>query len=332
VSVATPAPTYGALLDAVRGVRWPARRPVASAVTGVHPSRVRGTTAEFTEFRAYRQGDDPRRLDWRLLARSDRAYIRLATERATLPTTVIVDASASMAFPAPALDKWRLARELTVGLAAVAHAQGDPVALAIAARGGALRLPPRSRRGIVGEIVRQLEGVTPEGSPEVAPLVLAARTPRLAIVTDLLGDADALLRAAALHLAAGGEVHLVHVIAAEEIHPARGAYLVRDPESSGAERALSDETRSEYERRFAEWRGRIARAWRAAGASYTEAVTDVAPARLVRRVCDPLAGAGAAAAAGSVREPGGVTSESRPVEASRSASASRASTPGRGPR
>ena len=328
MSVATP--TYGALLDAVRGVRWPARRAVASAVTGVHPSRVRGTTAEFTEFRAYRQGDDPRRLDWRLLARSDRAYIRLATERATLPTTVIVDASASMAFPAPGLDKWRLARELTVGLAAVAHAQGDPVALAIAARGGELRLPPRSRRGIVGEIVRQLEGVMPEGSPELAPLVVAARTPRLAIVTDLLGDADAVLRAAALHLAAGGEVYLVHVIAAEELRPARGAYLVRDAESSGAERALSDETRSEYERRFAEWRAGIARAWRAAGASYTEAITDVAPARLVRRVCDPLAGAAAALA--SAGEGRGVPVGSSAEGASRKAAASPASRPGRGAR
>ena len=85
---------YGALLDAVRGVRWPAARRVMGATLGAHPSQLRGNSSEFSEFRPYRQGDDPRRLDWRLLARSDRAYVRLTTDRATLRTSMLVDASA----------------------------------------------------------------------------------------------------------------------------------------------------------------------------------------------------------------------------------------------
>src|SRR3979411_3314952 len=72
---------YGALLDAVRGVRWPAVRRVAGATLGAHPSRLRGNSSEFSEFRPYRQGDDPRRVDWRLLGRSDRAYVRLPPAR-----------------------------------------------------------------------------------------------------------------------------------------------------------------------------------------------------------------------------------------------------------
>jgi hypothetical protein len=102
------ASSYGALLDAVRGVHWQARRAVANAASGSHQSRQRGTSAEFTEYRLYRQGDDPRRIDWRLLGRSDRAYIRLATDRAILPTTIVLDASASMAFPVATREKWRL--------------------------------------------------------------------------------------------------------------------------------------------------------------------------------------------------------------------------------
>src|SRR5258707_9673003 len=123
---------YGSLLDAVRGVRWPAARRVGGATLGAHPSKLRGNSSEFSEFRPYRQGDDPRRLDWRLLARSDRAYIRLATDRAVLPTTIVVDASASMAFPAGDDSKWRYASALAVGLAAVAHGDGDPVGVAVA--------------------------------------------------------------------------------------------------------------------------------------------------------------------------------------------------------
>jgi len=93
--------SYGALLDAVRGVRWPTRRRATGATIGAHRSRLRGSSSEFSEFRPYRQGDDPRRVDWRLLARSDRAYVRLTTDRATFRTSMIVDASASMAFPQP---------------------------------------------------------------------------------------------------------------------------------------------------------------------------------------------------------------------------------------
>src|SRR5665213_1522551 len=86
---------YGALLDAVRGLRWRARRASRIAVPGIHPSRVRGTSAEFTEYRPYRQGDDLRRIDWKLFARSDRAYVRISEERAVTPTYIVVDASTS---------------------------------------------------------------------------------------------------------------------------------------------------------------------------------------------------------------------------------------------
>src|SRR3954470_8582812 len=133
---------YGTLLDSVRGIRWPAARRVGGATLGAHPSRLRGNSSEFSEFRPYRQGDDPRRVDWRLLARSDRAYVRLTTDRATLRTVILVDASASMAFPGDTLAKWVRARELAVGLAAVAHTEGDPVGIAIA-RAEPFTLAPR---------------------------------------------------------------------------------------------------------------------------------------------------------------------------------------------
>ncbi|HEY0971710.1 MAG TPA: DUF58 domain-containing protein, partial [Gemmatimonadales bacterium] len=136
-------PSYGLLLDSLRGVRWPARRAVAGGLPGAHASRRRGSAAEFSEYRSYRQGDDPRRLDWRLLARSDRAYVRIAEERSVLPTILVADATASMAYPADTGAKWARAREVAVALAAVAHAAGDPVGLVAASGAAVRRLPPR---------------------------------------------------------------------------------------------------------------------------------------------------------------------------------------------
>jgi uncharacterized protein (DUF58 family) len=280
------AASYGALLDAVRGVHWPARHAVHTAVPGSHRSTQRGSSPEFTEFRLYRQGDDPRRLDWRLLARSDRAYIRLATDRATLPTTIVLDASRSMAFPVATRDKWRFAQELVIGLAAVVHGDGDPVGVAVHEAGRGRAVPPRSRRGVVAEIAQIVGDADPDGDAPLAPIVSSLRTPRIAIVTDLLGDADALMAAARVHGVAHGEVHLVHVVAREEIDPPRRPMLASDPEAPALQRLLAESTRDEYERAFGAWRGEMARAWRAAGATYLEVVTDEPAAHAVRRIVE----------------------------------------------
>lgn len=279
----------GALLDALRGVHWPARSVVAGTFTGTHQSRMRGTSAEFTEYRVYRQGDDPRRLDWRLLGRTDRAYIRLATDRAVLPTMIIVDASASLAYPADTQEKWRLAAQLTLGLAAVAHADGDPVGIVIAGSRGVAALPMRTRRGVVLEIARLLAGAAPEGSAAVVPaLALARRGARLVIVSDFLGDADAMLQAARERVAARVEVHALHVVADEELNPASRAILATDPEDARLARPLVDSTRDAYLAAFGAWREELAREWRSARASYSLVTTGEAAAHAIRRIVSPM--------------------------------------------
>ena len=274
---------YGPLLDAVRGVRWPAARRVTGATLGSHPSKLRGNSSEFSEFRPYRQGDDPRRVDWRLLARSDRAYVRLTTDRATLRTAIVVDASASMAFPAPGFDKWVRAREVAIALAAVAHSEADPVGLTIAAEQPFV-IAPRARRSVIAEMIRALDATTPSGAAGLAAHVSAARAPRIVVVTDLLGDLDEMLAAARLRIAAGGEVIVVHLVATEELDPPGDALLAVDPERAGQRRTLDAGARDQYVRVFARWRDETAGTLRAARVRYFMAETSEPAPHLVRRV------------------------------------------------
>ena len=283
---------YGALLDAVRGVRWPAARRVMGATLGAHPSQLRGNSSEFSEFRPYRQGDDPRRVDWRLLARSDRAYVRLTTDRATFRTSMIVDASASMAFPRPGLDKWRLAREVAVGLAAVAHAEADPVGLAIAGVAPVV-FAPRARRSVLLEMMRALDATTPDGSAGLAPLVASARASRIVVITDLLGDADALLAAAALRVVSKDEVILIHIVATDELDPPGQSLLAVDPEDLTMRRLLDGDMRAQYRDAFTRWLDDVAISARAAGIRYVRALTSEAAPHLVRRIAGETARRGA---------------------------------------
>lgn len=281
-------PSYGPLLDAVRGVQWPARRVVSGGLAGTHHSRMRGTSTEFAEYRLYRQGDDPRRIDWRLLARSDRAYIRLATDRAVLPTTIVLDSSASMAFPLATHAKWHRAREIAVGLAAVAQAGGDPIGIVLAdGRGETRVVAPRTRRSVVDEIAHVVADAEAGGGAPLAPLVRAARSARIAIISDLLGDSDDVLREIRAHAAGGGEAHVVHIVAREELDLPRRTLLAADPEDPLLERLLTEATRRAYEEAFGEWRAELARQVRSGGAAYTEVVTDEPAAHAVRRITRP---------------------------------------------
>lgn len=281
---------YAPLLDAVRGIRWPARSVVRGGIPGAHTSRLRGISAEFTEYRPYRQGDDPRRVDWKLFARSDRAYIRLSNDRAILPTMVVLDASASMAFPVATNGKWKLAAQIGVALAAVAKNSGDPVGLVIARGEQSLMLPPRMRRTVTHEIIRAVAGAEPRGDAPLAPSVsIAAQSGgRVVVVTDLLGDATELLAVAGRLVAAGREVYAIHAIAREELDPPHDAAMVSDPEVAAVRRALTGDTRDAYVAAFGEWRERIAHEFTESGVAYTTAVVgEETTEHLVRRIAAP---------------------------------------------
>lgn len=283
---------YAPLLDAVRGIRWPGRGVVRGGIPGAHASRLRGISAEFTEYRPYRQGDDLRRVDWKLFARSDRAYIRLSNDRAILPTMIVLDASASMGFPIATNGKWKLAAQIGIGLAAVARNSGDPVGMVVGGRAEAVSLPPRMRRSALHEIMRAVSSALPDGVAPLAPSVAVAaqRAGRLVVISDMLCDAEDLLATASRLVAAGHEVLVVQVIAREEIDPPRESATVADPEVASVRRALTSETRDAYLEAYGAWRDRLAHDFGDAGVAYaTVVVGDETPEHLIRRVTAPRA-------------------------------------------
>jgi uncharacterized protein (DUF58 family) len=272
------------LFDSLRGLSWPTRRRALGALPGTHRSRLRGAAPELSEYRLYRQGDDPRQLDWKLLARSDRAYIRLAEDRSLLATWFVVDASASMAFPERTKAKWHRAVDTTLGLASVALGAGDPVGLLVAHPTPPPRTGVRSRRGTLREMADILGAIEPSGSVPLAPLLADARPGvRVVVISDFLGDEEQTRIAAGAMLAARCDVHAVHMVAREELVPPHAMRAV-DPEDSAIVRPLDETLRARYVATFEAWRAGVAAAWRHAGATWTPVTTDDDPALAVRRV------------------------------------------------
>jgi uncharacterized protein (DUF58 family) len=280
--------TSGALLDAIRGVHWPARRVIGGAFQGAHRSSRVGSSPEFMQYRAYQQGDDLSKIDWKLFGRTDRVAIRLAHDDSSLRTMVVVDASASMAFPPDTRAKWELAASVGLALVAIAHGDNDPAGISVAGGNGTVTLPPRTRRGTVANALQLLLETTPAGSSPLAPALAAVRNSRrVAVVSDFLSDADALLDRARELVAGGREVYAVHVVAREELDPRLRGDVVSDPEDAAIRRPLDSAALGEYREAFAAWREGLAARWRGAGVSYTLATTDEPPERVVRRIAAP---------------------------------------------
>jgi len=284
---------YGALLDALRGVRWMARLRPRTTNVGAHTAKRIGPNVEVTEYRPYRQGDDPRRLDWKLLARTDRAYVRLAPDVATSPTLILLDGSASMGAGLGGDTKWRQARMLCVGLAAVGRGAGDPVGLVIALASGARRLAPRARGDVVREMIRVVDAVLVDGSPDVAPLLEGMRgVERVVIISDLLGDADAMLVRGASLVARGVEVIVVQLVARAELSLALERAVAVDPEDETLRRPLARSAHRSYDVAFAAFRSTMRNRWLATGARYVEIVDDQPPADAVRKLVRVATGTG----------------------------------------
>ncbi|MFQ5805229.1 MAG: DUF58 domain-containing protein [Phycisphaerae bacterium] len=87
-----------ALLERIKGLTLVARRVVEGALHGLHHSPLHGLSIEFTQHRAYTPGDELKRLDWRVLGRSDRYVIKQYHQETNLRAVIFLDCSRSMAF------------------------------------------------------------------------------------------------------------------------------------------------------------------------------------------------------------------------------------------
>lgn len=140
-----------------------ARVVVEGFLKGIHRSPYHGFSVEFTEYRQYTPGDDPRHIDWHLFARSDRFYIKKFEDETNLRCHILVDHSKSMGYGSVGYSKAQYAGTLAATLAYFLFKQGDAVGLATFDNQIRQYLPPRNRPGYLHRIMLALE-TTPAGT------------------------------------------------------------------------------------------------------------------------------------------------------------------------
>jgi len=200
-----------------------ARGVVEGFISGLHSSPYKGFSAEFAEHRQYTAGDDPRRVDYRMLARTDRLYIKQYEEETNMRVQILLDTSASMGYQHEGgLTKLQYGCYLTAILAYLMTRQQDSVGLMTFDTTVGLDMPGRSSPRHFSEMMRQLEQLAPGRQTNVAQTLhhLAGRLKRrglVVLVSDLYDEQQEVIRALHHFRHRRHEVILFHVFDKAEI-------------------------------------------------------------------------------------------------------------------
>lgn len=166
---------------------------VDGVLHGEHLGVHQGTGGDVAEARAYQPGDDVRRLDWAVLARTGVPHVRTTTPQRELETTVLVDLTPSMSFGTRVQDKRTLALTTVAAFSHLASGPGDRLGAVVLTTAGVRRLPPRATRLAAPHLLSLLDGTEiGEGTaPPLADAIAAvplARRGFVVVVSDLLGE------------------------------------------------------------------------------------------------------------------------------------------------
>jgi len=217
----------GSLIDPqtlfrIKSLQLRARAAVEGFIKGIHRSPYHGFSVEFSEYRQYTPGDDPRYLDWRLFARSDRYYIKRFEDETNLRCHLVVDASRSMSYKSGAYSKSEYARTAAATIAYFLTLQRDAVGLVAFEDKITDYLPPRHRPGHLRRLMGMLDREPQGRATDLAgPLDQIAATVNkrglVILISDLLAPADALRSPIARLHSRGHEVIVLRILDPAEV-------------------------------------------------------------------------------------------------------------------
>ncbi len=238
------------ILSRIDNLELLARTVVEGFINGLHHSPYLGLSVDFAEHRAYMPGDDIRRIDWRLYARTDRYYVKEFEADTNANFSLIFDISRSMDYGRAGISKLDYGRYLAASLAYFSHKQRDRVGLVTFDSEVRDFVPPSAKHleivlhtldrleaGAQGELMGPLRKIT-EGFRRRGILVL---------ISDLYEEPERVIEAVNLLRYKGNDLIVFHVLDPVEIDfPFDQAANFEDLESGESLPVVPDYLRAQY--------------------------------------------------------------------------------------
>lgn len=256
-------------IEMISRLEFLAHGTVDGFVSGKHRSSRKGASVEFAEHRQYFPGDDLRNLDWKLVARRQRLYIREYVDETNLRATVVLDCSGSMAYASPAaeggLTKFDYARHLAALLTYLLVRQQDGVGFVAYDKAVRTFMPAKAQPAQVRQVLEEVDRLTCAGETDSAATLheVAERIPRRGVVfviSDLFGDVEETLKALHHLRFRHHEVVVLHVMDDAELNfPFAELLQFQDHETGEILNVDAQALRHEYLSRVEEYLARLKR-------------------------------------------------------------------------
>jgi len=273
-------------LQSLRDLELLTKTTVEGLRQGLHRSPFHGYSAEFSQYRHYRPGDDLKYVDWKAFGRSDRFYTRQFRETTNLSALFVIDVSRSMNFPEQA-SKFMLARSVAAILGTLVLDQGDAAGV-LAVDDRAHYVPPRSGHHHLRVLLSELAALQPAGAVTIADALRRAaaivkRRSMIIVLSDFYEDDDALSQVRRL-ARMGHDVVAIHTLAREELSlGVSGAAEFVDLETGRTLMVQPSAARDSYVASVQQWLATIEQQLRKDGIDYLRLVTDEPIEPVLRR-------------------------------------------------
>jgi len=224
-----------------------ARYVVEGVLTGLHRSPHRGSSVEFVEHKEYSPGDELKHVDWKVLGRSDKYYVKQFEDETNLKAHLLLDTSGSMGYASGEVSKLEYARTLAASLAYLMLNQRDGVGLVTFSNSALRYIPPRSKSSHLQALIEVLNKARTEGETSLSTVLseLAEKMKRrglLIVISDLFDSPGAVLGSLKQFRHRKHEVIVFHVLDPAEVEfPFDGLTLFQSMEDS--RRVVSDPSR-----------------------------------------------------------------------------------------
>ena len=218
-----------------------ARLVVEGFISGLHRSPFHGFSVEFASHREYVPGDDIKHIDWKVLGKTDRYYIKQYEEETNLKATFLLDASESMHYGGGKgrMSKYQYAAAVSASLAFLLLQQQDAVGLAVFDEELKTFLPASANPNQIKQLVHAVDIIEPKQKTSLEPICHSlaekiARRGLICVVSDLFVDLDGVIRGLEHFRHYGHEVLVMHILDEDELtFPFQGNTMFDGLEATG---------------------------------------------------------------------------------------------------
>ena len=269
-----------ALVERLNNLHVTARSIVEGSITGAHRSPLKGASVEFRQHRSYAPGDELRRLDWRVLGRTDRPYIKEYDEEMNLRAAILLDSSGSMGYVGKGESKFEYGCRMVAALSYLMLGQTESVGVGMIGPKLEQWIAPRAGSAQLSRLIDVLERGAPKAESNVSRAMQEAadrlgRRSLVIVISDFFAPVSTFRDGLARMRHERHETVLIQLVDRNEVEfPFRKWARFRGLEGERPQMCEPAVVRKTYLENFRAHRRELEESSRSMGASFYSFVTD----------------------------------------------------------